>query len=530
MTSHEEIARPPVYESDEAALERAGKKEVLKREWGFFAILMFSTVSVCTWEATSAVFVSAYTNGGPASVVYGFIVAITGNFAIAASFAEMASISPIAGAQYHWTAEHSPPKLRAFLSWAQGWITVIAWQAAIASVYFLCASMTQGLVIFNNPSYVPERWHTTLLMIALGGLAVMGCTVGKALLPFWESLAGSLHVILFFIITVAILITSDKADNRAVWATFVNDGGWPSDGISFCLGFLTPAFSLGGADTIVHMAEETKHAAINIPRAIVASAIINGVCGFVYIVAILYSIVDVEAVLTNGIATGYPIIEVFHQATRNSSAAVAMMCGPILIFFMAGFGGAASAGRLTWAFARDHGLPMSRFLSVITSWNKAPTRALLFNYVVLCLLSLINIGSTVALNALISLTVVAFYASYLLPILLFALRRHSKNRLICFGPWRMPEYLGIISNWVAIVYCTFLVIFLSFPPMLPVTALNMNWTSVVFVAVMGFAIVSWFVRGKGRFVGPIIEVGIPDGSSGEAGEGEDKHGSVTKYD
>lgn len=30
MTSHEEIARPPVYDSDKAALERAGKKEVLK--------------------------------------------------------------------------------------------------------------------------------------------------------------------------------------------------------------------------------------------------------------------------------------------------------------------------------------------------------------------------------------------------------------------------------------------------------------------------------------------------------------------
>lgn len=35
---------------------------------------------------------SAYTNGGSASVVYGFIVAITGTLAIAASFAEMASM------------------------------------------------------------------------------------------------------------------------------------------------------------------------------------------------------------------------------------------------------------------------------------------------------------------------------------------------------------------------------------------------------------------------------------------------------
>ena len=102
--------------------------------------------------------------------------------------------SPIAGAQYHWTAEHSPPKLRAFLSWIQGWVTLLAWQAALATVSFLAASMIQGLVIFNNPSYVPQRWHTTLLMMAISGFALLGCTVGKALLPLWESVAGSLHV------------------------------------------------------------------------------------------------------------------------------------------------------------------------------------------------------------------------------------------------------------------------------------------------------------------------------------------------
>ncbi len=54
--------------------------------------------------------------------------------------------------------------------------------------------MVQGLVIFNHPAYVPQRWHATLMMIAISGLSVLGCTIGKALLPLWESLAGSLHV------------------------------------------------------------------------------------------------------------------------------------------------------------------------------------------------------------------------------------------------------------------------------------------------------------------------------------------------
>ena len=100
-----------VYESDAAALEAAGKKEVLKvrdrnlfrslafitdilqqREWNFWALLGMSACTLCTWEATSALFAGAYTNGGPASVVYGFIVAVLGTLCIAGSFAEMASM------------------------------------------------------------------------------------------------------------------------------------------------------------------------------------------------------------------------------------------------------------------------------------------------------------------------------------------------------------------------------------------------------------------------------------------------------
>jgi hypothetical protein len=64
----------------------------MKREWNFWAVLGFSTATLATWEATSALFSAAYTNGGPASVVYGFIVSALGTVVIAASLAEMASM------------------------------------------------------------------------------------------------------------------------------------------------------------------------------------------------------------------------------------------------------------------------------------------------------------------------------------------------------------------------------------------------------------------------------------------------------
>lgn len=87
---------------------------------------------------------------------------------------------------------------------------------------------------------------------------------------------------------------------------------------------------------------------------------------------------------------------------------------------------------------------------------------------------------------------------------MFLIRRFN-GPAIEFGPWSMGRY-GLPSNVVAIAFCAFLLIFLPFPPILPVTAVNMNWAAPIFIAVMIFAISDWFVKGRFVFVGPIKEV------------------------
>jgi choline transport protein len=234
------------------------------------------------------------------------------------------------------------------------------------------------------------------------------------------------------------------------------------------------------------------------------SVVINGIAGFAYIVTILYCITDVDAVFES--PTGFPIIAVFLQATHNTRAATAMMTAVILVFSMALFGCITSVSRLIWAFARDRGLPFSNVFSHITSWNKCPTNAVIAIFVSTSLLSLINIGSSTAFNALISLTTLGFYFSYAIPILMFALRRFDISNPIVFGPWTMGK-LGLPVNILAIAFCVFLIIFLPFPSMLPVTGTNMNYASPVFIAVMLFALVNYLIRARKRFVGPIKEVG-----------------------
>ena len=66
--------------------------------------------------------------------------------------------------------------------------------------------------------------------------------------------------------------------------------------------------------------------------------------------------------------------------------------------------------------------------------------------------------------------------------------------------------LGMGANILAMAFCVFLILFLPFPVVLPVTAQNMNYASVVFIGVILFSMVDWLVRGRKRYTGPIREV------------------------
>lgn len=82
---------------------------------------------------------------------WGTIACAIGQTAVYASLAEMASISPTAGGQYHWVStsmsasrcrgaerlidhaqvsEFSPAKYQKLLSYISGWLTAIGWQVS----------------------------------------------------------------------------------------------------------------------------------------------------------------------------------------------------------------------------------------------------------------------------------------------------------------------------------------------------------------------------------------------------------------
>ena len=120
------------------------------------------------------------------------------------------------------------------------------------------------------------------------------------------------------------------------------------------------------------------------------------------------------------------------------------------------------------------------------------------------LLSLINIGSSTALNAVVSLSCIGLYVSYLLPMILLLTKR-LRNEPIAWGPFHLNPRLGIIVNIYAIVYAFFICVFLPFPPYTPVTATNMNYAGPVFGSLILVALADWYFRGRMFYKGPIRE-------------------------
>jgi hypothetical protein len=54
-------------------------------------------------------------------------------------------------------------------------------------------------------------------------------------------------------------VYSPHGSAASVFATSLNEGGWPTQGLSYCVGFLGNVATFVGADASVHMAEESMY-------------------------------------------------------------------------------------------------------------------------------------------------------------------------------------------------------------------------------------------------------------------------------
>jgi choline transport protein len=231
------------------------------------------------------------------------------------------------------------------------------------------------------------------------------------------------------------------------------------------------------------------------------SVILNVTLVFIMIVTLCFTLNPDTAGAT---LTGYPFIQVFYDATQSYAGTNVMVAIVITMLAACGYSETAAASRQIWSFARDKGLPGHHWLSKVERrWN-IPLPAIAVSLTISALLALINIGSSVALNAITSLAALSVLVSYFLTIACLVHRR-------LVGPplpprrWLLGRW-GLAINVAALLLLIPLIFFLTWPLATPVTAQTMNWSPVMLGGVLIIAAVYYVIKGRHEYTGPVAFV------------------------
>ena len=99
---------------------RSSPNAWVQRNFTFLSIAGFAMILQSSWESTLLVAGYGLTNGGTASTIWMTVFVITGVMCMICPMAEMASMAPTAGGQYHWVSEFAPPSVQKPLSYIVG--------------------------------------------------------------------------------------------------------------------------------------------------------------------------------------------------------------------------------------------------------------------------------------------------------------------------------------------------------------------------------------------------------------------------
>lgn len=498
---------------DAQDLARVGKKDVLKRRFGLTSIIGFTCSLMLTWEAIMMNLGLGLMDGGPAGLVYGYLGVWLGFISVAIVMGELASMMPSAGGQYHWTSILAPRSAKKFLSYITGCVCIFAWTCAPTAAIYLAGSVLQSTIATNNPQYDPKGWHVTLIMWAILAVCTVMNTCLGMVLPVVEVFILIVHIFGFFGVLIPLLYLGPRSSASSVFSTSWEMGGWNDVTLATFIGMKGAVAAFLGTDGAVHMAEEVANSSTAVPQSMLAAILINGGLGFGILLAFLFTAGDIQGILQS--SSAYPFIGILENATGSKSCAVVLSSMVSALQICAGLAGISSGGRMLWAFSRERAIPGWEWISQVQKRVGIPFHSTCVIVIAAGLLSLINIGSSVVLNIIISLVLQAFFSSYILSLSLILYRRWrgdiaestqtATNDAMVWGPFRLRGWLGIINNIFAIIFSSIMMFFGSWPTTKHPKPEEVNYSVAIFVGVTLLCTGYYFGWARKHYTGPVVE-------------------------
>ncbi|KAK5169166.1 uncharacterized protein LTR77_006475 [Saxophila tyrrhenica] len=500
--------------NDVRDMQRLGKQQEFKRNFHTLSALGFVSVYMATWEFVLVSLSIGFTNGGFAGLFWCFITTVCCYATIVASLAEMESMAPTSGGQYHWVSEFSPPEYQKIFSYASGWMSTLGWLASVASSVYVCATQIQAIINVTRPDYAFTNWQITLIMLALTAVTIGFNTWGTPFFPQLEigSLIG--HIAGFFVVLIPLWALCEKNTASEVFTSFTDQSGFNNMGAAYLTCQVYVMYCNLGSDSVVHISEEVGNASLVVPRAMWWSYVGNVLAGIVMLITMLFCIGPLDPVvrpheaqlqmstdlMVSQIKSGVPYLLLFDR-TGSKGLSLALNIILFLLIYLGNITALATAAREMFAFARDRGLPFSKWVGKMNRKWSIPFNAVYTVSVICGILCLVQLGSTIAFNIIVSLSVLGLLSTYMISIGCVLLRR-IKGQPLPHARWSLGRY-GIYINAFGFLYSAFIVVMACFPTFLPVDLASANWAPLVWVGVMILSGVVYLVHGKWHYTPPV---------------------------
>jgi amino acid transporter len=435
---------------DQADLGSFGYGQQLLRAMGGFSnfAISFSIISILTGAVT--LYGYGLEMGGPFEMSVGWPLATLGTLTVAASMAELCSAFPTAGGTYHWAAALGGP----MAGWFVSIFSIVGMIAAQVGINYSCAQ-------FLLP-FVGVEASTTNLAIAFALILLLQGAInhwGVRLVAILNDFSVTVHIAGVLILVGVLFWFAPKQPVSFLFEATNSNGHHPY-WWAFLLGLLQAQWTYTGFDGSASLSEETADPRRQAPWGIVLSVAVSGVAGYLLLMAITIAIHTIPEALHTVDAHGnaVPAVIAIMQKALGAKAGNAMAALASLAMWFCGLSGITSASRSLFALARDGGLPWKK-LAQVDRVHQTPAAAIW----TIVGISLAAIAASNRIPLITSVSTVALYVSYGVPVLLgLRARPHWTGKAL----WSLGRY-GRALNIVAVVFAGMICIVLVMPPNQP---------------------------------------------------------------
>ena len=451
-------------EHDKQVLHKMGYAQELARRMSGFSNFAISFSIICILAGGISSFYAAFNSTGGGGAFIGWLVGGFFSLMVAFSMGQIASAYPTAGGLYHWASILAGK----FWGWFAAWFNLLGLLFVVASVdVFLYQVFFKGLLVDtvlggNFLGMDATTWNInaqhTFVIIALVTQALLN-HYGINITTKVTDLSGYLIFALTIIFIIALFVWSPVSLDFARLVTFTNYTGEaggnvipivaPNTFIAFFFGLIYVMYTITGFDASGHTSEETHDAQVNVPKGMWTSVFYSWVFGLVMVAAFVLTMPSIE----EGAAAGFSsFFYMWDASLMPDGLKLTLAVGFVIVNYICALAGLTSTSRMMFAFARDGGLPASKFLSHVSTQYRTPTYAIWTGAVLAFITSLTGIiGAALGLQGVDIFLVLAtgcavfLYISYAIPVIagFFAEGKTWTEK----GPFN----LGTLSKPIALV-------------------------------------------------------------------------------